>query len=74
MPYPFGVQATVTNGEQTEIVITKDDRICLYHEPTGCGIYVGPATRKRVDQLIFNLQQLRSVMPEDGGTTAQGGA
>lgn len=52
----------VNNGAQTDLVITKDDKILLVDKgrKPAAKIYLGKSTKDRVDLLIDNLQRLKT--------------
>lgn len=52
----------LSNAAQTDLVITKDNKILLVGKANSKPIsktYLGPATKERVDLLIDNLQRLK---------------
>ncbi len=53
--------AMVTNGFKTELIIDKNDELWIRTLDHKTNIYLGSATKARCDQLIFNLQQMKSV-------------
>lgn len=55
--------ALVTNGWSTEIVIGRDQKLYLTYDDNREQIPLGPATKKRIDEIIYNLNQLKSVLP-----------
>lgn len=52
----------VNNGAQTDLVITKDDKILLVDKGRKPALktYLGKAEKHRVDLLIENLQRLKT--------------
>lgn len=54
-------QVIVTNGNNTDLVINRKNKLLIRDNERDLSIYLGPATQSRVDELIFNLQQIRSV-------------
>lgn len=51
----------VNNLAQSDLVITKDNKILLVDKgrKPALKVYLGPATKDRVDLLIDNLQRLK---------------
>lgn len=62
--------AFVSNGNDTEFVATStgDLYVRQYHPDNQDSVLVavslGSATQERIDETIFNLQQMRSVCPK----------
>jgi beta-xylosidase len=57
----INVSVSVSNGEDTDLVVDKDDVLWLVNTKNLNNIRLGPATKARVDQLLFNLGQIRTV-------------
>jgi len=59
------VAAAVSNGNKTDIVITHDMQLYLTEEINKSfhWSHLGPATKDRIDQIIYNLNQLRNMCP-----------
>lgn len=59
-------KAVVPNGHSTDLVVNKHDKLLLIASNDGSTqsiIYLGKATQKRVDEIIFNLQRIRNILP-----------
>ena len=56
-------QVIVTNGNNTDLVINRKDKLLIRDNERDLSIYLGPATKERIEQLIFNLNQMKSVCP-----------
>lgn len=55
--------AVVSNGWSSEIVVGKDQQLYLTYDRNEHQIPLGPATKARVEQILFNLNQIKSVLP-----------